>query len=87
MATRDKTNTKVIDPICGMEVDSEKAQWRSDYNGCTYFFCADGCRRAFEANPEKYAYKGITHKHFKWWYNYLDRLGKTTNGKSMTCCH
>ena len=84
MASRDTTNTKIIDPICGMEVDYEKTQWRSSYNGCTYFFCAEGCQRAFEANPEKYAHK-TSHKHFKWWFNYLGRLEKASNGKSMSC--
>ena len=84
MATRVLTNSKVIDPICGMEVDPEKAEWRSSYNGCTYSFCAEGCWRAFEADPEKYAHQ-TTHKHFKWWFRYLDRLEKATGGKSMSC--
>lgn len=84
MATRDATHTKVIDPICGMEVDPEKAEWRSNYKGCLYFFCAEGCWRTFEADPEKYAHRR-THKHFNWWFRYLDRLGKATGGKSMGC--
>jgi len=43
-----------IDPICKMEVDEETAQFKSDYRGKTYYFCAPGCKRAFDENPEKY---------------------------------
>lgn len=86
MATRDSTDTKVIDPICGMEVDPEKARWKANYNDCTYFFCAEGCWRTFEADPEKYIHN-TDHKHFKWWFRYLDRLGKATGGRPPTCCH
>ena len=43
-----------IDPVCGMTVDTETAQWKTEYNGKTYYFCAPGCKRSFEADPEKY---------------------------------
>jgi len=43
-----------IDPICKMEVDEKTAQFKSDYRGKTYYFCAPGCKRAFDENPEKY---------------------------------
>ena len=42
------------DPVCGMDVDEKSAQHKSDYQGLTYFFCAPGCKRAFEAEPAKY---------------------------------
>ena len=42
------------DPVCGMEVDPAKAAATAEYRGKTYYFCAPGCRRAFEANPEWY---------------------------------
>jgi YHS domain-containing protein len=41
-----------IDPVCGMEVDPAKAAGKSEYQGKTYFFCSDHCKRAFDANPE-----------------------------------
>jgi YHS domain-containing protein len=44
-----------IDPICGMTVDEKSAKFKSEYKGSTYFFCAPGCKKAFDANPEKYA--------------------------------
>ncbi|MFH1821908.1 MAG: YHS domain-containing protein [Methanobacteriota archaeon] len=43
-----------IDPICGMEVDEKNAKFKTDYRGKTYYFCAPGCKSAFEKSPEKY---------------------------------
>ena len=43
-----------LDVVCGMEVDEATAQWTSEYKGKTYYFCAAGCKRAFDGNPEKY---------------------------------
>lgn len=43
-----------IDPICKMEVDEKTAQYKSEYNGKTYFFCAPGCKKTFDENPDKY---------------------------------
>ena len=43
-----------IDPVCRMEVDPVTAEWKTDYNGKTYYFCAPGCKRSFEKDPEKY---------------------------------
>jgi YHS domain-containing protein len=43
------------DPICGMDVDEKKAAATSEYNGKTYYFCAPGCKRAFDKEPAKYA--------------------------------
>jgi len=42
------------DPVCGMEVDEKKAAATSVYQGRTYYFCAVGCKRAFDKGPEKY---------------------------------
>jgi YHS domain-containing protein len=42
------------DPVCGMEVDQATARHTTEYNGQTYYFCAPGCKRAFEAEPETY---------------------------------
>lgn len=43
-----------IDPVCGMEVDEETAAATSEYQGQTYYFCAPGCKAAFDKDPEKY---------------------------------
>jgi YHS domain-containing protein len=43
-----------IDPVCGMQVDEENAAATYEYQGQTYYFCAPGCKDAFEKDPEKY---------------------------------
>ena len=44
-----------IDPICKMEVDTDNPNGSSsEYNGTSYYFCAPGCKVAFDAEPEKY---------------------------------
>ena len=43
-----------IDPVCEMEVDPATAEWKSEYKGKTYYFCAPGCKRSFDKEPEKY---------------------------------
>ena len=41
-----------IDPVCGMTVDPAKNKGGSfDYEGTTYYFCGQGCRLKFEADP------------------------------------
>ena len=43
-----------IDPICKMQVDEHTAKFKSEYKGKTYYFCAPGCKKAFDEDPEKY---------------------------------
>ena len=43
-----------MDPVCGMEVDEKSPAATYDYKGQTYYFCAPGCKAAFEKEPEKY---------------------------------
>ena len=40
-----------IDPVCMMEVDEATAKFTSEHEGKTYYFCAPGCKRAFEKDP------------------------------------
>src|SRR5437588_5141947 len=47
-----------IDPVCGMTVDEQKPAATAVYNGTTYYFCAPGCKRTFEANPDNALHKG-----------------------------
>ena len=44
-----------IDPICKMTVDEKTAKFTSEYKGKKYYFCAPGCKKTFDAAPEKYA--------------------------------
>lgn len=46
---------RVVDPVCGMEIEAEKAAAQLEYQGKTYYFCMPGCRDRFQADPEKYA--------------------------------
>jgi Cu2+-exporting ATPase len=41
------------DPVCGMDVDPS-TEYRTDYDGKTYYFCSARCRETFESNPRKY---------------------------------
>ena len=74
----------VIDPVCGMQVDPCSTKLISDYQDKRFYFCADGCRKAFEKNPEKYK-DAISTKKKGLWGRYLDRLNKTTDGKAIKC--
>ena len=42
------------DPVCGMMVDPATAAARYEYEGKTYYFCAPGCKAAFEKDPDRY---------------------------------
>lgn len=42
------------DPVCGMDVQESKAAATSEYKGKKYYFCAVGCKKAFDKDPEKY---------------------------------
>lgn len=42
-----------IDPVCLMEVDTENPRGgHSEYQGTSYYFCAPGCKVAFDRDPE-----------------------------------
>ena len=48
----------VIDPVCGMEVDTTTAEWKTNYKGQTYYFCAPGCKHSFEKESDKFLKEG-----------------------------
>jgi len=45
------------DPVCGMQVDEQKAQEKSQFEGRTYYFCSEDCKIEFDQQPEEYAVK------------------------------
>lgn len=50
----------VIDPVCGMTVDTARAEAEgltTEHEGRTYAFCRSGCQRAFLEEPEAYLAK------------------------------
>lgn len=44
-----------IDPICGMSVAAVEASLHTDHDGVRVYFCAPGCKKAFLADPGRYA--------------------------------
>lgn len=53
----------VKDPVCGMMVDEKRAAGKSEYKGKTYYFCSPGCKKTFDANPEKFVASTSTGHH------------------------
>ncbi len=51
---REGGTAMAIDPVCHMTVEESQAAATSEYKGKKYYFCAAGCKRAFDENPEKY---------------------------------
>ena len=45
---------QVIDPVCGMTVNEERAAATADHQGHTYHFCSQGCSVRFRSNPDRY---------------------------------
>ena len=54
---------KVKDIVCGMMIDPKEAVATSEYKGKTYYFCAKGCKVAFDKDPEKYLQGEGKHEH------------------------
>jgi YHS domain-containing protein/uncharacterized membrane protein YraQ (UPF0718 family) len=42
------------DPVCGMTVDRRAGKPISTYGGRIYYFCSEGCKSKFDAEPERY---------------------------------
>jgi YHS domain-containing protein len=54
MVQRRRMSSMAIDPVCKMTVDEEHPAATSVYKGQTYYFCATGCKSAFDEDPERY---------------------------------
>ena len=46
-----------VNPVCGVPVDMNNPKHIIEYNGDKIYFCCDGCKVKFEADPEKYMIK------------------------------
>jgi Cu+-exporting ATPase len=42
------------DPVCGMIVNPATAKHRAEHDGLTYYFCSDGCKAKFLADPARF---------------------------------
>lgn len=49
-----------LDPVCNMSVDRESAPAKAEWEGITYYFCANGCRVEFLEDPDKYLVRRTT---------------------------
>ncbi len=78
-----QTNT-VLDPVCGMTVNQRITEIATTIQGQTYYFCAEGCRKAFEEDPEKFLNPRPAKKKGLWG-RYLERLEKASGGRAMKC--
>ena len=75
-----------IDPVCLMQIEPSGKNITSTHQMRTYYFCAEKCRDAFKADPDKYL-ESNSPKRKGWWGRYLNRLNKVTGGKPPKCCH
>src|SRR5271156_4752344 len=48
------TANKVVDPVCGMQVDPAGSAGSFEYKGTTYHFCGVRCLDRFKSNPESF---------------------------------
>ena len=46
--------TIVLDPVCGMKVDTRTAQHRYELRATPYYFCSVRCLDKFRADPDRY---------------------------------
>jgi YHS domain-containing protein len=82
--SKNNTVKAATDPVCGMDVIPSTTDITAEFDGDTYYFCAEGCRNSFVKNPQKYLCsppakkKGI-------WKRYLARLEKSSGGNAMKC--
>jgi YHS domain-containing protein len=78
-----KKNKAVTDPVCGMDVVPSTTDISAEIDGDTYYFCAEGCRKSFVQDPQKFLCKPAKKKGI--WGRYLARLEKASGGKAMKC--
>jgi Cu(I)/Ag(I) efflux system membrane fusion protein len=60
--TRRAPAAPVLDPVCGMHVDSREAGnagRTAAHGGHVFFFCSDTCKQQFAANPSRHANRTV----------------------------
>lgn len=50
------------DPVCGMQICTADAPARARHAGADYWFCSDGCRERFLAEPSRFTGGGAWEK-------------------------
>ena len=46
------------DRVCGAKIDEKKAEASYEYQGRTFYFCAEDCRDKFIQSPEQFLKNG-----------------------------
>ena len=54
IASPDGHGTQVVDPVCGMKVDTRTATHKYELGGTPYYFCSARCLDKFKADPDRY---------------------------------
>ena len=49
-----------INPVCGIPIDMNNPKHIVEYKGEKVYFCCDGCKVKFDAEPDKYIKKTST---------------------------
>ena len=81
MKAETPTTARVVDPVCGMTIDSVTAAAETCHDGTRIFFCMTRCHDAFLAHPERFKPSGRR----GFWKRFLSRMEKATGGRSMKC--
>ena len=84
MEKQSSTREVHIDPVCAMEVSVNDADIKSTYRSHTYYFCAEGCKKAFEAAPGKFL-EASPKKKKGWWQRHVERLKDVNCDRRMEC--
>lgn len=53
MKVRDE-DMKVRDEVCGMELAADQVVATTQFEGRTYYFCAERCKKLFQGRPHWY---------------------------------
>jgi P-type Cu+ transporter len=59
----DQISQAAKDPVCGMDVDPQRAAAQETHAGKTYYFCSKHCHAKFKAEPARYAHAAHGHEH------------------------
>ena len=84
MKNKTQMDETYIDPVCFMKV-LPRNDLKCVHKLRSYYFCAESCKNAFDANPERYLNFKCHSKRKGLWGRYLDRLNRATRGRSLEC--
>ena len=48
---------RIKDPVCGMDIEKQKAKGPASHMGRSFYFCSESCQKKFEKEPMKYMAK------------------------------